>query len=140
MCCLRRSVCTITLRLLFNLLLDSSANLEIEERSVKNIAQKVQLNLVTPRDLAANHAHQLGYILKWLNDRFKHATAASLVNCYSILSYVATCEVSTANLIYFREEEKFFPSFRLPRFCTKYLKTATTKHKKKLSHPSCRTF
>lgn len=36
-------------------LADSSNNLEIEERSIKNIAQKVQLSLLTPAELAVNH-------------------------------------------------------------------------------------
>jgi hypothetical protein len=32
-------------------------NLEIEERSVKNLAQKVQLKLLEPQDLVQNHAN-----------------------------------------------------------------------------------
>lgn len=48
-----------------NLLLtvDSANNIEIEERSIKNIAQKVQLNLLSPQDLAVNSSAQVGYLL-----------------------------------------------------------------------------
>jgi len=45
---------------------ENSQNIEIEERSLKNIAQKVQLKLVAATDLAANHSVQVEFLLNWL--------------------------------------------------------------------------
>jgi hypothetical protein len=88
---------------------DSSNNLEIEERSIKNIAQKVQLSLLTPTELAVNHGQQIGYLLTWVNKRYTHATNACLLSTYQIFAQVASCEVRKplTDLLNIRKDAKF---------------------------------
>lgn len=44
-------------------------NLEIEQRSLKNLAQKVALGLIDAKQLALGHVNQIGTLLAWINRR-----------------------------------------------------------------------
>jgi hypothetical protein len=64
--------------LLTSLFIDRSNNLEIEERAVKNLHQKVTLKLLEGQALAQNHAPQIGQLLDWVNRRQKEASQGAL--------------------------------------------------------------
>ena len=83
------------LNLHFFACLESSNNLEIEERSIKNLAQKLQLKLIEPICLAVNHGQQLGALLKWINRRQAEASPSCIANSLSVFQAVSSVQVSS---------------------------------------------
>ena len=47
----------------------NSNNLEIEERNVKNLAQKINLKLIDVGYLISNHSQQVAGLLQWMSNR-----------------------------------------------------------------------
>ena len=70
-------------------------NLEIEERSIKNLAQKLQLKLIDPQTLAINHGPQLGTLLNWINRRQAEASPNCISSCLSVFQAISSVQVST---------------------------------------------
>ena len=75
-------------------MLERANNLEIEERSIKNLAQKLQLKLIDAQTLSLNHGQQLGALLGWINRRQVDARPASIQACLSVFQHVSTAQVS----------------------------------------------
>jgi hypothetical protein len=50
-------------------LLVNSNNLEIEERNVKNLAQKINFKLIDIGYLISNHSQQVAGLLQWMSNR-----------------------------------------------------------------------
>ncbi|CDW71951.1 UNKNOWN [Stylonychia lemnae] len=62
--------------------IDKSNNLEIEERSLKNLAQKIQNKLLDVSYICENHANLIQNLLRWIQSRFQQTNQQSLI-CFS---------------------------------------------------------
>ena len=63
-------------------------------RSIKNLAQKLQLKLIDPQTLSVNHGQQLGSLLNWINMRQQDASPNCIASCLSVFQAVSAVPVS----------------------------------------------